>query len=104
MKKLEADANCILNFMASNGLVANQAKTVFMILNEKRSSKTINPRQIKVGDMWINQSVSSKLLGMEISDNQDWQDHFHGAKGLLSSLNQRLFAIKRLTVVNCMTS
>ena len=33
MVKLQEDANQILDFMATNGLVANPMKTVFMILN-----------------------------------------------------------------------
>ena len=36
MKNLSEDATGILNFMASNGLVANPSKTVFMILNGGR--------------------------------------------------------------------
>ena len=36
MRKLEEDATNILEFMASNGLVANPTKTVFMMLNNKK--------------------------------------------------------------------
>ncbi len=36
MKKLEEEATNILEFMASNGLVANTTKTVFMMLNNKK--------------------------------------------------------------------
>ena len=35
MKKLESDAEKVLSFMASNGLVANPKKTSFVILNQK---------------------------------------------------------------------
>ena len=34
-KKLEEDANNVLSFMASNGLIANESKTEFLLLNEK---------------------------------------------------------------------
>ena len=33
---LEEDANGVLTFMASNGLVANPKKTAFMILSHKQ--------------------------------------------------------------------
>ena len=35
---LEEDATNVLTFMASNGLVANQAKTEFMFLNNKEKT------------------------------------------------------------------
>ena len=35
LKKLAIDAKNVLKFMSSNGLVANPAKTTFMILNDK---------------------------------------------------------------------
>ena len=33
IKNLKQDANAILSYLASNGLVANASKTVFMVLN-----------------------------------------------------------------------
>jgi hypothetical protein len=37
MEKLEEDSKNILQFMALNGLVANESKTVFMMINSKKS-------------------------------------------------------------------
>ncbi len=37
MVKLEEDSKNILQFMASNGLVANESKTVFMMINSKKT-------------------------------------------------------------------
>jgi hypothetical protein len=37
MEKLEEDSKNNLQFMASNGLVANEFKTVFMMINSKKS-------------------------------------------------------------------
>ena len=47
IKNLEEDATRILQFMASNGLVANPSKTEFLILNSKDNG---NPRKIRVGN------------------------------------------------------
>ena len=44
----------------------------------------------------IQQEHSTKLLGMLIEDNQCWKEHFYGKSGLISSLNKRLFAIRRV--------
>ena len=41
MEKLEEDAKNILEFMASNGLLANPSKKVFMMLNNKKTTETM---------------------------------------------------------------
>ena len=89
---LEEDAVQVLNFMASNGLVANQSKTEFLVLNEKNKEDGIL-YQIKVGEAQINRSDSTKLLGINIDDAQDWSNHY---KSLKNALNQRLFVIRRV--------
>ena len=93
---LEEDADAILNFMASNGLVANQKKTVFMLLNHKIHDADELPIRIRVGENLIAQEKTTKLLGVMIEDNQGWKEQFYGKNGLISSLNKRLFAIGRV--------
>ena len=66
--KLEEDAEQVLKFMASNGLVANPSKTTLMILNHKVET----PVEIKVGQNTIKQEMSSKLLGVYINDKENW--------------------------------
>ena len=61
---LEEDADMILKFMASNGLVANPKKTVFMLLNFKDKCVEATPMEIRVGENVIAQSQSTKLLGV----------------------------------------
>ena len=62
--KLEEDADLVLKFMASNGLVANPHKTTLMILNYKSLNQ--DPIEVKVGTNTIKQEKSSKLLGVKI--------------------------------------
>ena len=95
LKFLKEDAAAILAFMASNGLVANTNKTVFMLLNH-RSKDESEPVSVIVGENEVTQEHSTKLLGMQISDKLTWKEHFHGKNGLISSLNKRLFAIRRV--------
>ena len=96
IKKLEEDADDILRFMASNGLVANPTKTVFMLFSSKQKVES-ELKQIKVGVHTITESSNAKLLGMTIDNDQKWKSHIFGVKGLISSLNQRLFFIKRIS-------
>ena len=91
--RLEADANNVLSFMASNGLVANQNKTEFLLLNEKQAL-THPLTEIRVGDTIINRTQHTKLLGIQIEESQEWNVHL---KSLMSSLNQRLFIIRRVS-------
>ncbi len=92
LRKLEIDADRILRFMASNGLVANPSKTTFMVLNQKSRDLL----KVKVGECEITQVRTTKLLGMNIDDDQEWKSHFFGKGGLIPSLNKRLFCIRRL--------
>ena len=55
------------------------------------------PKKIKVGDHEIMESKSAKLLGVVMDNDQKWKSHFCGKGGLLSSLNQRLFMVKRIS-------
>ena len=58
--KLEEDAENVLKFMASNGLVANLSKTTLMIINYKSDT----PVDINFGNAIIKQESSAKLLGV----------------------------------------
>ena len=49
-----------------------------------------------LGGEILTQEKSAKLLGLTFDDNQKWQSQISGKGGMLSSLNQRLFMIKRL--------
>lgn len=95
-EKLENDAGKILCFMASNGLVANPKKTVYMLLGRNRKEREII-HTIKVGDSLITNSPHSKLLGVTVDEEQCWKEQFCGKGGLISSLNSRLFAIRRIS-------
>ena len=91
---LEKNAKRVLQFMSSNGLVANQAKTEFLVLNERkkdRESPILN--SVTVGDVTVKRSSHTKLLGVIIEDSQEWVEHH---KSLRTSLNQRLFVIRRI--------
>ena len=68
---LEDDARNVLSFMASNGLVANKAKTEFLVLNQNDKTSTILST-ITVGDQIINRTNDTKLLGVYIEESQEW--------------------------------
>ena len=91
-KKLEEDADQVLKFMASNGLVANPSKTTLMILNHNSDSAM----EINVGGKTIIQEKSSKLLGVIINEKENWSTQINEKGGVISSLNQRLFLVRRL--------
>ena len=95
MQKLRHDAKQILNYMAANGLVANAKKTVFMLLNLTKSEMEAEyTKEIKIGDCNVPRSDSTKLLGIEIDDQQNWNMHFHD---LTTSLQHRTFTIRRIS-------
>ena len=87
---MEEDAEQVLRFMASNGLVSNPTKTTLMILNHKVQV----PVEIKVGKVKIIQEISSKLLGVYINENEKWNTQINGKGGVISCLKQRLYLLK----------
>ena len=91
-RNLEEDAKNVLSFMASNGLVANQKKTEFLVLNEKDNTSQLL-ENITVGNVIIARTDSTKLLGVFIEESQEWNEHLRVLK---NSLNQRLFVIRRI--------
>ena len=60
--------------------------------------------EIQIGKELIVQEKSAKLLGMTFEGNLKWTEHIHGSGGLISSLNQRLFFIRRLKNHVCLPS
>ena len=61
-----------------------------------REQSNISPIEIKVGNSYIKQENSAKLLGIVFNDKQNWTTQIRGQNGVVSNLNKRLFAIKRL--------
>jgi hypothetical protein len=91
--KLEEDGQGVLRFMASNGLVANPKKTALVFINVKHRGEPIS---ITIRGKKITQVSRAKLLGITFDDDLKWNSQIHGKGGLVSSLNQRLFGIRRL--------
>ena len=91
-EKLEEDAEEILKYMASNGLVANPTKTTLLMMNQNTEERI----KIKVGEANIEQEKVAKLLGVVLDDELSWREQIHGKGGVISSLNQRTHLIKRL--------
>ena len=83
--------------MASNGLVANATKTIFMILNlTKTECENAITKEIKIDKAMVNRSDSTKLLGLTIDDKQNWKEQILGSNGLVNALNHRTFTIRRI--------
>ena len=50
-------------------------------------------KEITVGETSVNITQNTKLLGIQIEESQEWNLHL---KSLKTSLNQRLFVIRRV--------
>ena len=83
--------------MASNGLVANASKTALMFMNLKQTKNEqgeIKPISIMIGETTVTQETRTKLLGITLDQDQKWISQI---SNLNSSLNSRLYLIKRLS-------
>ena len=91
--KLEEDANKVLSYMASNRLVANANKTSFLLLNAAGNKDVVN---VKIGSEVVPRDESAVLLGIRFQDDHQWKAQIFDKRGLISSLNSRLYIIRRL--------
>ena len=55
------------------------------------------PESLKIGETIVSQVPSAKLLGVVMDEDQSWTSQILGTSGMISSLNSRLFIIKRLS-------
>ena len=72
-------------------IVANAPKTALIFLNLNPTEH--GPISIKVGSTNMVQEPKAKLLGIQIDEKQDWKTQINE---MVSSLNSRLFLIRRL--------
>ena len=93
VRKLEEDAVNILSFMASNGLVANAAKTEFVVFGGAADRE---PFSVRVGDVLVQESETVKVLGVTLNRSLSWRDHLFGPGGVYSTIQQRLLLLRRL--------
>ena len=91
LKTLEEESKNILKFMASNLLIANEAKTELLLLR-KKGCKTDKAR-VLVGGAPIEEKKSIKLLGVYIDNRLNWEDHVEKVQ---KKINQRAFFLRRL--------
>ena len=83
--------------MASNGLVANASKTVFMILNmTKTECESELAKEVLIDGARVERSKATKLLGVTIDDKHNWMEHFSSTNGLVNALNKRTLSIRRI--------
>ena len=66
-----------------------------LFLNHKSDEKI----SIRIGDATIQQVDHAKLLGITFNEKLNWNDQIYGSGGLINSLNQRIFLIRRLKMV-----
>ena len=65
-----------------------------MILNQReRKNEVIS---VKIGNESVCQEKSAKLLGITFDANHEWKTQIYGTGGVISSINRRLFTLRRL--------
>ena len=90
---MEEDAEMVLKYMASNGLVANASKTSFLLINAGRTDYNVT---VRIGKDQVKREESAKLLGIQFQDSLRWKNQIFGKGGIIPSLNSRLYIIRRL--------
>ena len=91
ISNLEKDATNILKFMASNKLIANDSKTMFILFGKKPHDNT--KYSLSVGNSIIMEQPTIKLLGLNISNDLKWNNHLDQT---LNTLNHRMFLFRHV--------
>ena len=92
-EKLHRAAQSMLEYCASNELVANASKTKYLLMRG-RSNKSCPETSIKVGKAIIEESPSERILGVLINNKLTWSNQF---ESLRSKVRQKVAILKRLT-------
>ncbi len=93
---LKTEAEKILQYFASNELVANPTKTAFLLLCP--SAHRRDCEQVRVGDAIISESKSEKVLGVQITSSLSWKKH---TEQVLSRMTSGIYSLKRLQPLLC---
>jgi hypothetical protein len=79
--------------MSSNFLSANTSKTGFIFFRKNGNAPSLT---VRVGNDIIEEKAEHKILGLTFNNKLTWTGHIAGKNGLISSLNRRVGALKRL--------
>ena len=93
ISKLETDVNILDIWFKSNGLLLNEKKCQFMII-EPFSATRCNAKKIKINGKDLEESKQSKLLGISLDNNINMRDHI---KSICNQAGRKLNALARIS-------
>ena len=93
IQKLEKTSNEMLQYFASNMLVANATKTTVLVFLTPRSKDSFG-HMVNIGGALVMESKSIKLLGINISPDMSWTNQYDS---LISSLRSSNGLLSRLS-------
>ena len=89
--RLEEEASGGFSYMDSNGLVANESKTEYMIIS--KPCDKVTGETLRVGNAKISSKDSVSLLGTEVTSDLSWKKHM---EKLRSEMSKRLGVLRQL--------
>ena len=93
ISKLESDINVLDNWFKTNGLLLNEKKCQFMII-EPPSISRCNTEKIKIRGKNLDEVKQSKLLGINFDNNINMIDHI---KTICNQAGRKLNALARIS-------
>jgi hypothetical protein len=93
LKSLESEALKVMTYFADNKLVANAKKTKFLLIRGKGDKKWAESF-VNIGGEQVNESRAERILGVKVTNNLKWNDHY---REVVNNLRYRIFTLKRLT-------
>ena len=94
IEALQLEALKVLEFMATNKLIANETKTEFVILRPNPLKYDMDrPEAVRVGDAMVKETPTVKLLGLFIDHDMKWNTQLQHLK---KTMTNRIGLLRRL--------
>ena len=98
-EKLTRQYRSLAKYMGDNRLVINNDKTRLLVMGTRNKEEARKHVRIDTGTVVITPVETEKLLGINIHQSLKWHEHvMNSKKSLISMLNTRLSALKRVSV------
>ena len=91
--KLESDINILSTWFKANGMLLNESKCQFMIIDPSKTSRN-EVKKIKLENRTIQEVKNGKLLGITFDNKLTMNDHI---KHICKQASNKLYALARIS-------
>ena len=92
INKLESDIQNVNLWFKTNGMLLNEDKCQFMVIESSRTTR--NVAKVKIGNKYVEEIKKGKLLGITFDNNLTMEEHI---KCICKQASSKLYALARIS-------